>query len=101
MTPVAWGLYNPATDKLDHRCYQREETARIGAANLTNKWRTIVAVPLLLSYAADPLINALTLTERNLTSLINAQHHDALLMTPWREEVRRAILAVEPDWKPS
>ena len=46
--PVAWGLYNPATGKLDHRCYQREEAARAGAASQTNRWRTIVAVPLFL-----------------------------------------------------
>lgn len=46
--PVAWGLWNPATRKLDHRCYQREEAAKLGAANQTNRWQTWVAVPLFL-----------------------------------------------------
>lgn len=50
--PVAWALFNPATGKIDHRCYQREEAARLGAANQSNRWRTLVAVPLFLHPAA-------------------------------------------------
>lgn len=46
--PVAWALFNPATGKVDHRCYQREEAARSGATAQSNRWRTYVAVPLFL-----------------------------------------------------
>lgn len=34
---------------------------------------------------------ALKLTERNLSSLIAARHSDAVLMSDWRNEVRRAL----------
>lgn len=34
---------------------------------------------------------ALQLTERNLSSLIAARHPDAVLMSDWREVVRRAL----------
>jgi hypothetical protein len=44
MTPIAWALFNPATGKIDHRCYQREESARAGAAAHSNRWRTFVVV---------------------------------------------------------
>jgi hypothetical protein len=36
-------------------------------------------------------MGALQLTERNLSSLIAAKHHDAVLMTDWREAVRDAL----------
>lgn len=48
VAPVAWGLWNPATGKLDHRCYQREVAARVGAENQSSRWRTLIAVPLFL-----------------------------------------------------
>ena len=46
--PIAWALFNPATGKVDHRCYQREDAAMAGAKNQSNRWRTFVAVPLFL-----------------------------------------------------
>lgn len=51
--PVAWGLWNPAAGKLDHRCYQREEAARAGATNQSSRWRTLIAVPLFLCPGED------------------------------------------------
>lgn len=45
---IAWGLFNPATGKMDHRCYQREEGARAGAMTHSNRWRKFFAVPLFL-----------------------------------------------------
>ena len=55
--PIAWALYNPATGKVDHRCYQREDVARVGAVTLSNRWRTLIAVPLFL-HATDPVSRA-------------------------------------------
>jgi len=47
--PIAWALFNPATGKVDHRCYQREDAARAGAAAHSNRWRTLISVPLFLA----------------------------------------------------
>lgn len=41
--------------------------------------------------AAPKLLEMLELTESNLSRLIDAQHHDKALMTPWRDCVRAAI----------
>jgi hypothetical protein len=41
--------------------------------------------------AAPDLLSALRRTEDNLSRLIAAKHHDEVLMTPWRDEVRAAI----------
>lgn len=47
--PVAWGLLNPATGKINTtKCYVHEETATRAAANSSNRWRAFVAVPLFL-----------------------------------------------------
>lgn len=46
--PIAWALLNTSSGKVDHRCYQREDAARAGAKNQSNRWRTFVAVPLFL-----------------------------------------------------
>lgn len=43
--------------------------------------------------ALEAALDALRLTERNLSSLINARHHNAVMMIPWREEVAKAINA--------
>lgn len=56
--PVAWGLLNPATGKLDHRCYVRKEAARASAENQSNRWRTFVAVPLFLHPAVAAISKA-------------------------------------------
>lgn len=45
---ICWALLNPKTGKVDHRCYVREESAKAGAAALTNRWNTYLAVPLFL-----------------------------------------------------
>lgn len=41
--------------------------------------------------AAQGLLAALRRTEDNLSRLIAAAHHDEVLMTPWRDDVRAAI----------
>jgi len=42
--------------------------------------------------ASSPkLLAQLRRTESNLSRLIDSQHHDAVLMTPWRDEVRAAL----------
>ena len=51
--PICWALLNAKTRKVDHRCYVREESAKAGAAALTNRWNTYLAVPLFLHPAAD------------------------------------------------
>jgi len=45
--------------------------------------------------ASFQMLDILRITERNLSSLIAAKHSDAILMTTWREEVRKAIAAAE------
>lgn len=53
--PIAWGLFNPMTGKIDPKCYMREKSARAGAARQSNRWRTLIAVPLYLHPSAgDP-----------------------------------------------
>ena len=53
--PIAWGLFNPNTGKISPKCYMREDSAKAAAARETNRWRTIVAVPLYLHpSASDP-----------------------------------------------
>ena len=44
--PIAWGLFNPMTGKLDARVYQSAETAKSGAERHSSRWRILVAVPL-------------------------------------------------------
>jgi hypothetical protein len=51
--PLAYGLYNPATDKLDSRLFQRYESAVVAAKRLTGRWRTIVAAPLVILGEAE------------------------------------------------
>jgi len=41
--------------------------------------------------ASPKLLAQLRRTHDNLSRLIAAQHHDAVLMTPWRDEVRAAL----------
>ena len=44
----------------------------------------------------EAMLEALRLTERNLTSLIDASRPNALIMSPWRDEVRKAIAEATP-----
>ncbi|HLO79203.1 MAG TPA: hypothetical protein VK196_22320 [Magnetospirillum sp.] len=43
----------------------------------------------------DKLIEALRLSERNLTSLIDASNPNRVLLFEWREELRRVLEMVE------
>ena len=57
VAPIAWALFNPATGKVDHRCYRHEVSARVGAENHSNRWRTLIAVPLFLHPLEDRAAN--------------------------------------------
>jgi hypothetical protein len=56
---VAWGLWNPHTGKLGHRLYQREYTAKVGAAYQSTRRTTWIAVPLFLESSAPAMAEEL------------------------------------------
>jgi hypothetical protein len=49
--PVCWGLWDATNKKLEHKIYQRQETAERGALERSNRWKTLVAVPLFMKPA--------------------------------------------------
>ena len=53
--------------------------------------RTELAKMARVADCAQAMLEALQLSEGNLSSLIAAKHHDAVTMTAWREAVRAAI----------
>ena len=46
--PIAWGLLDTRTGKIEREVYMRQKAAVAGAARVSNRWRTVVAVPLYL-----------------------------------------------------
>ncbi len=50
--PLAWGLQDARTGKLDHRLFQRQEAAVAAAERETNHWREVHAVPLTIAVTA-------------------------------------------------
>lgn len=50
--PLAWGLQDARSGKLDSRLFQKHTSAVTAAARLTGRWRTIVAVPLTVAVTA-------------------------------------------------
>jgi cation transporter-like permease len=50
---------------------------------------------LALQLALNATVSALKLTEGNLSSLIGARPSDAVLMTGWRDQVRKALHVAE------
>lgn len=51
--PICWALFNPATGKVGPTVYVGEQNAVNAAVRQSNRWRTVVAVPLFLYPASD------------------------------------------------
>lgn len=75
-SPLAFGLYNPATGKLDPRAYVHEEAALAGALRQTNQWRTFVAIPL---FGPDALVELDAQLQSAKRAMAAAQHAENAL----------------------